>query len=622
MFYSLRLLLSSTDHFQWRLLVGITILCLIASSPCASANDPGAYSIQDLLDRKIISPLLSYSIDASSKAGIDEMLQLDSKSWISNAKGKQNFGQLSVPIWFKFSLKDVLSANEPLFLELSYPHHDYLNLYIVAGSEVLRSYQTGDLRSFASRGISHPDFVFPIPDSKDHIEVYFSVHTEGILQIPIMLMTQSEFDRKKTGFTFFSGLYFGAIMIMLIYNSFIYLTVKDQSYLYYLAFITASALLQLTFSGLAFMYLWPDLAYINHYAIIVSAALVTICAIRFMQRFVGIDRIASPVDYIWMELLIGAFALVLISSLLLSYSYALKATYVVAGLTIITGFYIGLKYWRKGYKAARFFTFAWFIYLIFIGLYILDSHQVIEPNIISENAFSLGSLIELSLLSIAFADKLNEEKELRVNVQDELLVTQLRMNDKLDSLVESRTAELEEANAKLQQLSVTDGLTQLKNRYYFDFAYKREFQRAARENWPFSVIMIDIDNFKKLNDEHGHLFGDYCLGKSAQLIQSVIRRPSDTVARYGGEEIAVLLPNTPLDGAIRLAEIIREQFRETEFVTSGIHQYLTVSIGVACGEPLPEMQDNQLALLELADQCLYKAKRNGRDQVVGQKLTV
>jgi len=134
--------------------------------------------------------------------------------------------------------------------------------------------------------------------------------------------------------------------------------------------------------------------------------------------------------------------------------------------------------------------------------------------------------------------------------------------------------------------------------------------------------MIDIDHFKKLNDNHGHLFGDFCLFRSAQLIQSVIRRPSDTVARYGGEEIAVLLPNTPLDGAVRLAEKIREQFRETEFVDSNIHAYLTISQGVSCCEPSPKMHGKELALLEQADQCLYKAKQNGRDQVIGQKLSL
>ena len=98
-----------------------------------------------------------------------------------------------------------------------------------------------------------------------------------------------------------------------------------------------------------------------------------------------------------------------------------------------------------------------------------------------------------------------------------------------------------------------------------------------------------------------------------------MHRPSDTVARYGGEEIAIILPNTTLDGAIRLAEKIRESFRETEFNDENISKFITVSLGVSSGSPTPDNVCNALNLLDIADQCLYKAKENGRDQVVGLK---
>ena len=406
---------------------------------------------------------------------------------------------------------------------------------------------------------------------------------------------------------------------MLLFNLFIWLTVKDRRYFYYLIYILCRASFQWTLTGLSFQYLWPETPFLNQYGIIFTSILMAISAVVFIQKFLGLSYSTTKYDQIWINTLIGSFILIALSSAVVSYHFALKMLLIGASLMVLTGFYIGVKYWLKGVRSARFFALAWFSYLFFVVLYLLDSLQVINSSILTEYYLAIGSLVELSLLSIAFADKLNSEKALRVKAQNELLDIQIKMNLDLDTLVKNRTTELEEANIQLKALSVTDGLTQLKNRYYFDQVFKKEFKRAARENWPFSIIMIDIDHFKKINDEHGHLFGDYCLSKSASLIQSIIHRPSDTVARYGGEEIAILLPNTSLDGAIKLADKIREHFRETEFSDSGVSKFLTVSLGVSSGTPTPESEARAINLLETADQCLYKAKENGRDQVIGLK---
>ena len=588
--------------------------------PLGEAKQDTPYDVSQLAGRQSVVQYLSYVVDGSTTAVLADVLSMDQAAWTLNNGSTQNFGQLSVPIWFKLRLAVPDQRPDLLYLELNYPHHDYLDFYLQYESGALEQFHTGDHRLFSSRATQYPSFVIPIVQSRGSVDIYFSIRTEGLLQVPLFLLTAEALDQQSTSFVFLSGVYFGAILIMLVYNAFIYFTIRDRAYVNYLVFLVASALLQLTITGLAFKYFWPDQPAFNNHAVIISATFLNVSAISFMARFVGIDRAVSSSDYLWLHLLMVVFLLLLVSSFLISYSAALRLIYLGTELSVITGFYVGVKYWLKGVKAARFFAFAWFSYLIFVALYLLDSNQLIASSVLSQNAFSIGSLVELSLLSIAFADKLNGEKELRIRTQQELLGVQIRMNSELDSLVKNRTIELEEANLKLRELSVTDGLTQLKNRYYFDLALKREFKRAAREGWPFSVMMIDIDRFKTLNDAHGHRFGDFCLTKSAQLIQAIIRRPSDTVARYGGEEIAVLLPNTQLDNAMNLAEKVREQFHETEFSQGDICQAITVSIGVASCRPAPYTESSEVELLELADQCLYKAKQNGRDQVLGQKL--
>jgi len=579
-------------------------------------------------------PHISYYIDGSFNADIANIQNIGAEKWKKNSEKIQNFGKISAPIWFKLTLDkallNTLHSNSATtdwqptktgqnFIRLNYPHHDKVNIFFVHNNRIVRQVHTGDHLPFNSRLIELPSFVFEVPSNVEPLDVYLSIQSEGILQFPLSLITRDELNKKSNEFSFLSGIYFGSILIMLIYNGFIYLTVRDKSYSYYLVYLCSCATLQLVLSGIGFQYIWPDSPVINNYAVILSATFVGVSAITFIKNFIGFDYASARNDDILIKILIIFFLLISLSSVIISYRFALSMTFLNVSLMVFTGFYLGIKYWLKGIKTARYFTLAWFSYLSFVAIYMLENNQFIEPNLITENAISIGSLIELALLSIAFADKLNIEKELRVQAQDALLDAQIKMNKDLDGIVDSRTAELENANLKLKELSVTDALTQLKNRYYFDQTFKKEFQRAARDSLNFSIIMIDIDYFKNINDQHGHLFGDYCLAKSAELIQSVIHRPSDTVARYGGEEIAILLPNTSLDGAMKLAEKIREQFKEFEFHDSDISAFLTVSLGVSSASPNPDTIKKSIKLLDLADQCLYKAKQSGRDQVVGQK---
>ncbi|MCW6037112.1 diguanylate cyclase [Spirulina subsalsa FACHB-351] len=182
---------------------------------------------------------------------------------------------------------------------------------------------------------------------------------------------------------------------------------------------------------------------------------------------------------------------------------------------------------------------------------------------------------------------------------------------------------LAQANQHLYQLATLDGLTQIANRRQFDETLQQEWKRMARERLPLSLIMIDVDEFKRYNDYYGHLMGDDCLQKIAQGIQQVLKRSGDLVARYGGEEFAVLLPHTDTTGALRLAHLIQEAVRGLQLThaTSPVQSHVTVSLGLATVIPHPEQAATDL--IEQADQALFQAKRNGRNCVrSGSALSV
>jgi diguanylate cyclase (GGDEF)-like protein len=176
--------------------------------------------------------------------------------------------------------------------------------------------------------------------------------------------------------------------------------------------------------------------------------------------------------------------------------------------------------------------------------------------------------------------------------------------------------QLNAANKELERLANLDGLTQIPNRRVFDNFLQREWKRGAREKQPLSLILIDVDYFKRYNDFYGHQVGDDCLIKIARLIDHCIKRPTDLAARYGGEEFAVILPNTPLKGATQLAELIQEQVRQLRLFHSAspVSDYVTLSIGVCSLIPQPNTSARRLIVA--TDKALYQAKEQGRNRTM------
>ena len=170
----------------------------------------------------------------------------------------------------------------------------------------------------------------------------------------------------------------------------------------------------------------------------------------------------------------------------------------------------------------------------------------------------------------------------------------------------------EERAEQMEKLSVTDPLTQIHNRMYFDSEYSQEWKRSLRLRSVLSVIMIDIDHFKEINDTYGHIFGDECLKVIANAIKDEVKRPSDCVARYGGEEFVVLLPSTNEAGSKTIANRIRKAVERIEVDYEGTPVSMTVSIGGATA--VPTVNDEKNMLIRRADSALYLAKENGRNQ--------
>ncbi|MFP4035872.1 MAG: GGDEF domain-containing protein [Desulfovermiculus sp.] len=198
------------------------------------------------------------------------------------------------------------------------------------------------------------------------------------------------------------------------------------------------------------------------------------------------------------------------------------------------------------------------------------------------------------------------------STDNEVLESMSVLNNELSTLgreLSRKNKELQEANSRISELVRTDPLTRLANRRYFQERYTEIFSLARRKDLPLSVVMMDIDFFKTVNDTYGHAAGDRVLTAFGELLRNDCRE-EDLAARFGGEEFIVCLPHTALEKALTFAERVRQEFHSGDILDNG-HK-ITISSGVAEIEP----QDSPDELINRADKALYRAKSEGRNRVV------
>ncbi|MEH2413091.1 sensor domain-containing diguanylate cyclase [Nostoc sp.] len=256
-------------------------------------------------------------------------------------------------------------------------------------------------------------------------------------------------------------------------------------------------------------------------------------------------------------------------------------------------------------------------------------------SVVTIIAFAIGQLLTkpiIYLTNIVFQFTAgNLDIRAKISSKDEIgqlaksfnnMAFQLQTSfETLEKRVQERTAELviakekaEDANQKLEQLVNLDGLTQVANRRCFDGRLQAEWKRLAREQQPLSLILLDVDKFKSYNDYYGHLGGDHSLIRIAETVKQIVRDPADLVARYGGEEFSVLLPNTDLVGAIKVAQRIQQAIHAQAIphIQSDIKDIVTVSLGITSVIPTCDIKPD--TLIASADKALYNAKHKGRDR--------
>ena len=556
----------------------------------------GELIIKDDFTKKVLGEELEIYHD---KSGIETIQSVTLAPFVANTEKRPNLGFIKGAAWVRTKIVNQSDISQ-LYAIINQPLIDTLEIFILnANDSLLSQYMVGEAFSKTSLPYnSDRNFIIPfISEPNTEICIYLRIATIEQMTLPVYISTgEAAWDMVRASNLLFGG-YFGIILVMMLYNFFIFLSVRDISYLYYVFYVLLMGLTQAALEGFTHFYFWPESPNFANHSIYIFTSLVSIAAILFLRAFLR-TRIYAPTFHKISNYLLLYFSIVTILSLFIIHPAIHVASQFGIGLFAVFIFITSIVVFRSGYSPAKFFLLAWFFLLIGIIIYALKDAGLIPSNPITNYAVLVGSAIEVILLSLALADRINiykKEKDasqrdaLRVSKENELMVKE--QNISLEKKVSARTLDLESAN---KQLSITlnnlqEAQSQLVNSEKMASLGQLTAGIAHEINNPINYVMSNVAPLKQDIADVLQILNTYD-GISSSDEFDATKKKIDTLKsqinlEYVRTEINQLLDGIE-DGAKRTAEIVR-----------GMKDYSRIDKGEIKSIDLNESIESALVLL-------------------------
>ncbi|HEX5278333.1 MAG TPA: diguanylate cyclase [Fluviicoccus sp.] len=591
----------------FRCLLWLALFCAGLCRPVAA----GVLAVDPEAPRLTLGRSLDYLADPTLKLGAAHVMQ--QPGWQAVRNDTANFGYSHSALWLRVRLLNPSPQAQTRLLEVGYPVLDKVQIWVQPSAGPAGYWLMGDKRPFAERPVLHRHFLAPVElPGSGSADLLIRIETGSSVQVPLNLWQPDAFRQHDEQTSLILGIYFGIMLSMLLYNGFLCFSLRETQYAWYVGYVASITVFLASLDGLSFQYFWPNATIWNDQVIVFSLALTLFFGALFARNFLHIERAARPVRIAMQLTLAGSLGSAL-AAFLTQYTVSIHLVEACALFCIPVIFSFAVYRAWNGYKPARFYIGAW-SFLLFSGIVLaMDKYGLIPHSTLTVVAVPIGSSMQILLLSFALADRVQQERRLREQARLDMLHMQQQANTALERRVQERTVELMEANLRLQELTITDALTGVYNRRYFDEILRQEVKRALRIGDSLGLLILDADHFKRVNDTWGHQTGDACLQTIARVLQDNLQRECDRIARYGGEEFCIVLPSTPPDGVQHVAECLRSALAQARIPGPQGEFGITVSIGAVCA--VPRSPDDDIRLLSEADAALYRAKEGGRNRV-------
>jgi diguanylate cyclase (GGDEF)-like protein len=544
---------------------------LVSAALPAAEDEPGVTTLMpdEPVHVRSLSPALELLEDREGRLDIGSVSQPPvSSGFVVATPATANVGFSPSAWWVRLTLRNPGGEPRAVYLRQDYPLIDSLDLYEPQADFTWRQHATGDRRPFSSRDVAHRDFLFPlnVPAGGERT-FYLRYASQGPIDINLSLLDPSELAATLSREQVAYGIYFGCVLMLLVWSSLVFLAVRDRAFLAYFAYVATFGVYMAVNTGFAFQYFWPDSPAWANTCLIVLLSIAMVTALEFSITILRardytprLERVARGLQ------IVGLIVIALIP--FLPYAMLIRPVTLMIFAAVLFMIALGIVSLMAGSRPARFYVIAWGAFLAGSIIFLFKNFGLVPHTFMSQHSWQVGALLEMILLSMTLSHRMNELK------------TQSR----------------------------TDPLTLLGNRRLFDDRLPIEFAMARAANRPLSLLIIDIDNFKAYNDRNGHALGDEAIKLVGAALRRHARKPV-LACRYGGDEFCVILPGTGTDAAAAIAERLRASVAAARADDAGI----TISVGYAAlsGEEFATHE----ALFDAADAALYSAKEAGRNRI-------
>lgn len=396
--------------YAFPLFLTLALLLSAVSSPVSAAeNQPLA--LQNADGSYVLGKHIQLLEDPSGALTLSQIrTRREQLPFVQGHQDTHSFGFTQSAYWLELSLSNPDTQAASWVLELGYPLTDKLDVYILdprKSPNPIDAWHTGDHLPFSSRQMQHQNFAFPLKfEGQQQLLIYIRAQSGNTMSLPLHLYTNEKYVEYVSNSVIGLGLYYGIMLVMLLYNGFLFLSIGDRSYLYYVLYLAFFAASMLGLNGLAYQHIWPDSPWMANHAPPIFAACAALCGLLFARHFLRIDRTYPQLRLslnimIWVEVALIVLAVFADPAISTPTVFPLQ---LVALIVILTA---GVQSLRSGYRPARFYLLAWAGFIIGCALRLLLGAGFVPSNFLTEYAVQFGSALEVVLLSLALADRIN-----------------------------------------------------------------------------------------------------------------------------------------------------------------------------------------------------------------------
>ena len=485
------------------------------------------------LDSNIkVYDLTKYAGYFSNKNNNLDLEKIKKIKFSGNNKESINFGFTDSIYWFKVNIIPIIKDIKWI-MDIGYPPLDNITVYL----NNVKIFEGGDRYCFNKREIDTPTYAFSLNLLVNRLNtIYIKVKTSSSMQFPLKIYPEKVFFQTQLNNSIIQGIFSGILLVMVFYNLFIFISVKDKTYLIYIIYVSSVLFFYLTINGLVFKYIFPDNTVANNRALTFTVNSITFWGTLFGITFLNIKKYNK---YLWMilSILCGVSLLLLICSPFFSYSAEIQISAALSMVLAILLLLAGIISLYKGYKPALYYVIGWLTLLIGGVILVMNKFGIVPQNIFTNNVLQIGSVIEVIFLSFSLGERINNLKEEKKRVELENLSNQALMAEASRRFVPDQFLKY------LEKESIVD----------------IKMGDAVERNM--TILFNDIRNFTSLSEQMDVRDNFGFLNSYFKIMNPVINKNNGFIDKFIGDSIMALFPEKPDHGiyaAIEMQKLLND----------------------------------------------------------------